>query len=101
MKRSGVSTGCEQKAALVFIMAEAGVDTGGIGGAMKSFPSCVCVCVRVFTPFACICPEKTVPVDQADIAGADTAGSEGARAGEHVWPQRAASSSLPRPDSQL
>lgn len=99
MKRSGASPGCEQKAALVFIMVEAGVDTGGTRGAMKSFPSCVCVCA--FTPFACICPEKTVPVDQADIAVADTAGSEGARAGEHVWPQRAASSSLPRPDSQL
>lgn len=47
---------------------------------------CVSVCVCVHLVCACVpvCPEKTVTVDQADIVWADMAGSEGARAGEHI-----------------
>lgn len=71
------SPGSEQKPTLVFIMVEAGANTKQIRGAMKSF--CECVRARVL-----VCPEKTVTVDRADIVWADTAGSEGARAGEHI-----------------
>lgn len=74
-ERNANSSGSEQKPTLIFIMVEAGGNTKQ-ARAVKSF------CASVCPP--CVCPVKNVMDDQADIVWADTAGSEGARAGEHI-----------------
>lgn len=81
-ERSANPPGSEQKPMLAFIMVEAGGNTKQVRGAVKSF----CASVRTLCVYVClcVCPEKNVMVDQADIVWADTAGSEGARAGEHI-----------------
>lgn len=73
-ERNTNSPESEQKSTLVFIM-EAGGNMKQVRGAFRA---------SVCTLSVYVCPEKNVMVDRADIVWADTVGSEGARAGEHI-----------------